>query len=239
MNGSTSRCDVIGKTIGHYRITDKTESRCQEKVSDFCHFGLLPAAPPSIVQGIGNSFRSAHASCTKTRAGTPRGSRDTAPWRSRSHRGHNRGIAAPAHRRSRAKTRTGARSAPPTAPQLVVQRIEKAVQGCPAGVPRPVQATRLCGQGDAPCLPQRGGTSEHDLILTKGQACYLIGERGGRVGYPLRSTDLNRSTRQCVNAKSGTLEEREDPRFRARLNTLDRQISRPARNNTSMRRVAP
>ncbi len=47
----------------------------------------------------------------------------------------------------------------PLPPHLVVQRIEKAVQGCRARVPRPVQATRLCGQDDAPCLPQRGGTS--------------------------------------------------------------------------------
>jgi hypothetical protein len=57
----------------------------------------------------------------------------------------------------------------PLPPHLVVQRIEKAVQGCPARVPRPVQATRLCGQDDAPCLPQRGGTSEHALTLIKGQ----------------------------------------------------------------------
>jgi len=28
---------------------------------------------------------------------------------------------------------------------------------------------RLCGQDDAPCLPQRGGTSEHALILLEGQ----------------------------------------------------------------------
>ena len=47
----------------------------------------------------------------------------------------------------------------PLPPHLVVQRLEKAVQGCRARVPRPVQATRLCGQDDAPCLPQRGGTS--------------------------------------------------------------------------------
>ena len=47
----------------------------------------------------------------------------------------------------------------PLALHLVVQRIEEAVQGCRARVPRPVQATRLCGQDDAPCLPQRGGTS--------------------------------------------------------------------------------
>jgi len=47
----------------------------------------------------------------------------------------------------------------PLPPHLVVHRIEKAVQGCSARVPRPKQASRLCGQDDSPCLPQRGGTS--------------------------------------------------------------------------------
>ena len=37
----------------------------------------------------------------------------------------------------------------------------------------------------------------------------------------------------------GLVQEREDPRFRASLNTLDQQISAAARNNASMRRVAP
>jgi hypothetical protein len=54
---------------------------------------------------------------------------------------------------------------------LLEQRIEKAVQGCRARVPRPVKASRLCGQDDAPCLPQRGRTSEHALFLLEGQGC--------------------------------------------------------------------
>ena len=37
----------------------------------------------------------------------------------------------------------------------------------------------------------------------------------------------------------GLIQEREDPKFRARLNTLDQQISAAARDNASMRRVAP
>ena len=57
----------------------------------------------------------------------------------------------------------------PLPPHLLEQRIEKAVQGCRARVPRPVKASRLCGQDDAPCLPQRGRTSEHALILLEGQ----------------------------------------------------------------------
>jgi len=42
---------------------------------------------------------------------------------------------------------------------FVEERVKKTVQGCRARVPRPIQATRPCGQDDAPCLPQLGRAS--------------------------------------------------------------------------------
>jgi hypothetical protein len=87
----------------------------------------------------------------------------------------------------------------PLPPHLVVQRIEKAVQGCPARVPRPVQATRLCGQDDAPCLPQRGGTSP---------ACPHIDQRArglapGSTCFHLRAdSDRGPSTRDTHHTNS-------------------------------------
>jgi len=74
------------------------------------------AGPPWPPRAWPHTTGTAHASCMKTRAGTPRDSRDTAPWRSRSQTGRNPNTAAPARRRSRARTRSGVRSAPPTAP---------------------------------------------------------------------------------------------------------------------------
>jgi len=47
----------------------------------------------------------------------------------------------------------------PLPPHLVVMRLDETIQRCRARIPRPNQATRLCGQDDAPCLPQLGRTS--------------------------------------------------------------------------------
>jgi hypothetical protein len=100
-----------------------------------------------------------HASCTRTQTGTLRGTLSTVPGRSLSQAGRNPDTATPARRRSPARSRAAPRSVPPTAPHVLVQRIEKAVQGRRARVSRPVKPSRLCGGDDAARLPQRGGTS--------------------------------------------------------------------------------
>ncbi len=74
------------------------------------------ARPPWPPPAWPHTTGTAPASCTNTRAGTRLDTPGTAPGRSRSHRGRNPGTVVPARRRSRARTRTGARSAPPTAP---------------------------------------------------------------------------------------------------------------------------
>jgi hypothetical protein len=74
------------------------------------------ARPPSSPTASPRMMGTARESCTKTRAGTPQCNPDTGHGRSRSRRARNQGIDRPARRRIRASTRTGVRSAPPTAP---------------------------------------------------------------------------------------------------------------------------
>jgi len=66
----------------------------------------------------------------------------------------------------------------------------------------------------------------------------------GASRYGLRSVEIpshidKPPTSLTRRLNLGLIQEREDPKFRARLNTLDQQISEAARNNASMRRVAP
>ena len=113
----------------------------------------------------------AHASCTKRRAGTRRDTPGTARGRSRSQIARSPGTAAKLVDEAAREPVPALEALLPLPPHLVVTGLDKTVQGCRAWVPRPVQATRLCGQDDAPCLPQRGRTSEHALILLEGQGC--------------------------------------------------------------------
>ena len=83
-------------------------------------------------------------------------------------------------------------------PHLVVQRLEKAAEGCRARVPRPIQVSRLCGQDDAPCLLQRGGTPPacpHVLGQVEWHQITLAIDR------PIPNDDAG-SRRQCQQIRS-------------------------------------